>query len=143
MFFEDDQEALSALNNGMLRVFESINEFDEKRGSLFSWMYALVRFEALTQLRNYKTRFIPEQLPANLEIPSKENKFITMEAKEIVKLFSILPTCTRAVCKLFYLDDFSINEIKTSLNISEGTIKWHLSEGRKKLKLNLQKNMYV
>jgi RNA polymerase sigma-70 factor (ECF subfamily) len=47
----------------------------------------------------------------------------------------MLPAATRAVCTLFYIEGFSIKEIAAQLNISEGTIKWHLNESRNRLRI--------
>lgn len=143
LFFDDNHEALSALNNGMLQVFKNIASFDVQKGSLFNWMYTLVRNAALTQLRNKKSIFETNQLADNVELPAKENLFNTLESKELYQTFSILTQSTRAVCKLYYLDDFSVKEIALLLQLSDGTIKWHLSEGRKQLKTFLQKSMTI
>jgi len=143
LFFDDNHEALSSLNNGMLQVFKNINSFDSQKGSLFNWMYTLVRNAALTQLRNKKTIFETQQLTDSIELPEKENLFSSLESKELYHTLSFLPQSTRAVCKLFYLDDFSVKEIAMQLQITEGTIKWHLSEGRKQLKMSLQKSMII
>lgn len=45
-----------------------------------------------------------------------------------------LPPATRAVCTLHYLEGFSIREISDQLKLSDGTIKWHLSESRNRLR---------
>ncbi len=138
LFFDDDHEALTSLNNGMLQVFKNIHAFDEQKGSLFNWMYTLVRNAALTQIRNNKNLFHTQQLPDGVDFSAKESVLKALEFKELYHYFSSLPQSTRTVCKLFYLDDFSVKEIALQLHISEGTIKWHLSEGRKQLKLILQ-----
>jgi len=138
LFFDDDHEALTALNNGMLQVFKNINAYNEQKGSLFNWMYTLVRNAALTQLRNNKNLFETHQLTEGVEFAAKESVLKSLESKELFHHFSSMPQSTRAVCKLFYLDDFSIKDIAMQLKITEGTIKWHLSEGRKQLKLILQ-----
>ena len=139
LFFDDNHEALSSFNNGMLQVFKNIDSYNEQKGSLFNWMYTLVRNSALTQLRNKKSIFQMHQLPEGIELPAKENLFKTLESKELFHTFLHLPQSTRAVCKLFYQDDFSVKEISLQLQITEGTVKWHLSEGRKQLKIILQK----
>jgi RNA polymerase sigma-70 factor (ECF subfamily) len=43
------------------------------------------------------------------------------------------------VFSLFALEDMKSKEISTQLNISSETVKWHLSEARKKLKSELIK----
>jgi DNA-directed RNA polymerase specialized sigma24 family protein len=46
-----------------------------------------------------------------------------------------LPIATRRICGLFYLDGLSVKEIAGALCISEGTVKWHLSESRTRLRI--------
>nr|WP_295934295.1 sigma-70 family RNA polymerase sigma factor [uncultured Dyadobacter sp.] len=50
-----------------------------------------------------------------------------------------LPIATRRICSLFYLDGFTVKEIAEILTISDGTVKWHLSESRSRLKVIFEK----
>ena len=64
-----------------------------------------------------------------------ENK-ITYES--IIDNFDKLTEKQRLICKLFYLNNLSIKEIKRITNMPEGTIKSHLHRSRKALKKLLQ-----
>jgi RNA polymerase sigma factor (sigma-70 family) len=141
LFFDDDHEAQSALNNGMLLVFTKINQYDEGKGRLFNWVYTLVRNACLTQLRNKKNLFVTETIPDDFQFVAQAEDvvFKWIEERDIRIRFALLPANTRAVCKLYYLDGLPIKEIAFELQINEGTIKWLLSEGRKQLKVILQK----
>lgn len=52
-------------------------------------------------------------------------------------LLSSLPERQRAVAALFYLDDLPTAEIGELLDISEGTVRFHLSEARTRLRSSL------
>ena len=49
-----------------------------------------------------------------------------------------LPAKIREVVVLYYMENFSVKEIKSILNIPEGTVKSRLSKGRELLKLGLE-----
>ncbi|MCF2489873.1 RNA polymerase sigma factor [Dyadobacter sp. CY347] len=139
-FFDDKHEILTAVNNGMLKVFKNIDQFDDQKGAFFSWLYTTVRNAALTQLRDQKTQqFDYDEIDDKMGFESAENPFDKLSASDVIVYLNALPLATRRVCGLFYVDGFSIKEIGESLDISDGTVKWHLSEGRKKLKVIFEK----
>lgn len=49
-------------------------------------------------------------------------------------LLAALPDRQRAVAALFYVDDLGTGEIAELLGISEGTVRFHLSEARERLR---------
>ena len=61
-----------------------------------------------------------------------------MDAEKILDLIRSLPAATQAVFNLYIVEGYDHKEIAALLNISEGTSRWHLSEARKNLKLQLQ-----
>jgi RNA polymerase sigma factor (sigma-70 family) len=132
-FFADNHEILTALNNGMLKVFRNIEQYDPRKGTFFNWVYTVIRNAALTEVRNKKTGFSPtytERLP---DVASF-NPFAEKDWDDVYELLDKLPLTTRAVCILYYTEGFSVKEISLSLEMKEGTVKWHLNEGRNKLK---------
>ena len=138
-FFKDEHEALNALNDGMLKVFKNIGDYDSSKGEFFNWVYTIVRNTAIDKL---KIKKLPPMAELNDVMVNKgDNPMAGLEWKDIYKLLDALPPATRAVCSLYYLEDFTIKDINERLGISEGTIKWHLSEARSKLKPVL-KNHY-
>jgi RNA polymerase sigma factor (sigma-70 family) len=140
LFFDDKHEALSALNNGMLKVYNNIEKYNDQQGTLFNWMYTIIRNEALSYLTTKKKVFINVELQENVEAVWNGKEFKNLDIKDMSYCLEQLPLATRNVCRLCYLDGFSINDIANILGISAGTIKWHLSESRKKLKPILEKH---
>ena len=126
----------------MLKVFRNIDQFDPSKGEFFNWMYTTVRNAALTLLRDRKTnRFEYDEIQDAMGFVSQENPFEELSAKDIHTYLLKLPVATRRICGLFYLDEFSVKEIAESLQISEGTVKWHLSESRSRLRKIFEKSL--
>lgn len=131
-FFPGQADALEVLNDGMLKVFKNIGSFKDDKGQFFNWIYTIVRNTALDRLKSVKwTEHVGVE---GIDISHSDNPLSAMESGDIYKLLDVLPPATRAICILFYLEGFSINEICTRLQLSQGTVKWHLSETRSKLK---------
>ncbi len=132
-FFASDHDALETLNDGMLKVFRNLSAYDNTKGEFFNWVYTVVRNTALDKLKLVP---IPEtkELNGSVEQSFDENPLKSLEWKDIYKLLVALAPATRVVCSLYYLEGFSIPDISEQLSLSKGTVKWHLSETRKKLK---------
>jgi RNA polymerase sigma-70 factor (ECF subfamily) len=62
-----------------------------------------------------------------------------LERRQLSLLFDRLSPAPRGICNLFYVEGYTIREIAGQLGVSTGTVKWHLSESRKKLKPILEK----
>ena len=60
-----------------------------------------------------------------------------LEYKELILALQILPPTTRVVINLFIIEGYAHKEIASLLNISTGTSKWHVAEGKKILKDHL------
>lgn len=132
-FFDDNHDALTALNNGMLKVYKNVGLYNPAKGTFFNWAYTIVRNEALSLIKNKKQAAFVE-LQEDAEVLPEGNPFKSLEWKDVYVYLGKLPPVTRAVCSLFYIEGFSIKETASSLSIKEGTVKWHLNECRTKLK---------
>lgn len=139
-FFDEEHDILSALNNGMLKVFKNIHQYDADKGILFNWAYTIVRNESLTYLRNKSTITDTVELSDDIQFDQQSTPFKMLEWKDIYYFLSKLPAATRAICILFYIEGYSIKEIASQLAIKDGTIKWHLNESRTRLKVLFTKS---
>jgi len=134
-FFSDNHQALEALNDGMLKVYKQLQHYDSEKGAFFNWMYTIIRNTALDKLKG--KHFFTVQIGDEhtmLTVNQHSNPLQLLENKDVYILLDVLPPATRVICTLFYLDGFSIKDICNQLQVSSGTVKWHLSETRKKLK---------
>lgn len=133
-FFKDDHDIITALNNGMLKVYKNISQYDDSKGSIFNWIYTIVRNQALTYLKSKKNDLEIKSLDDLNDVPYL-NPFKMLEWKDIYFYLNKLPNTTRIVCSLFYFEYFTIKEISINLEMKEGTVRWHLNESRNRLKL--------
>jgi RNA polymerase sigma factor (sigma-70 family) len=140
-FFSDNHEALETLNDGMLKVFRSIDRYDPKKGAFFNWIYTIILHTAINKCKRVRHDDFQELKD---DIPfAANNPFHTLEWKDIYTCLDMLTPATRIVCNLFYLEGLSIRDISARLDLSPGTVKWHLNETRKKLKPILERHYHL
>ena len=135
-FFDDEHEILTALNNGMMNVFNNIEKYDARKGDLAGWIYSIVRNAAISVVRTKRRELVTDELVGDLQLEASSNPIGNLDEEVILAFLSTLGATTRAVFNLFYMEGFLIKEIANSLDMKEGTVKWHLSESRAKLKAN-------
>ena len=139
-FFDDEHDILTALNNGMLNVFNNIKKYDAAKGDLSGWVYGIVRNAAISNVRAKKKEMIYQEMMPDMKIETSTNPFKDANEELVISFLTTLTTTTRAVFNLFYIEGFLIKEIAQCLDMKEGTVKWHLNEGRNKLKLIYNNN---
>ena len=135
-FFDEEHDILTALNNGMMNVFNNIEKFDGHKGDLAGWVYSIVRNAAISVVRTKRREMITHELVGDLQLEASINPLSHLDEEVILAFLSSLGATTRAVFNLFYMEGFLIKEISQCLDLKEGTVKWHLSECRAKLKAN-------
>ncbi len=140
-FFDDEQDIITALNNGMMKVFNNIEKFDNKKGDLSGWIYVVVRNAAISHVREKNKQMVTQEISAELQIESSQNPFKDASSETVIRFLNTLSVTTRAVFNLFYMEGFLIKEIAVNLDMKEGTVKWHLNEGRNKLKTTFNNNV--
>lgn len=66
---------------------------------------------------------------------SEMNDIITkINTEQIYAFIAQLPSASRQVFNLYFIDGYKHREIAEMMDISEGTSKWHLNSAREKLK---------
>jgi RNA polymerase sigma factor (sigma-70 family) len=132
-YARDKQEALDILNQSFLKIFQSLNRYQDT-GSLLAWMKTIVLRTALNHIRN-KENFVDIDEVVNLkeEHPLSSEALLGFDVEYIIQALQQLPTATRTVFSLFEIDGYKHQEIADLLNISVGTSKWHLSEAKTRL----------
>lgn len=57
-----------------------------------------------------------------------------VNSEEIYRFITLLPSASRQVFNLYFIDGYKHREIAEMMDFSEGTSKWHLNSAREKLK---------
>ena len=140
-FFTSDTDAMEALQDGMLKVYKNIRQFNPLKGSLFTWIYIIVRNAAIDKFNTKKSWQIIE-VSDDFPDDDRDNPLKKLEWKDIYTFLDMLTPATRVVCTLHYLEGYSVAEISGKIGIKTGTVKWHLSETRKKLRPYFQHYYY-
>lgn len=136
-YLKSDDLAKEALNAGFLKIFQHISTFDEKKGKLATWINTII-VRTCIDLGRKEIKFGQEST-----IEDAENVFIAPDilsklyADDLLKSIRQLPNATQIVFNLSVVEGYSHKEIGEQLNISESTSRWHLSEGKKQLRLML------
>ena len=84
---------------------------------------------------NEKVVFVEKDEIVNSDLASN------LHYEELMGLVQQLSDSTRAVFNMFVIEGMSHKEISETLEISEGTSKWHLFEARRILKTKVE-NLY-
>jgi RNA polymerase sigma factor (sigma-70 family) len=132
-YARDKQEALDILNQSFLKIFQSLNRY-QNTGSLLAWMKTIVLRTALNHIRG-KENFvnIDDVLNSKEDHPLSSEALLGQDVEYIIHALQQLPTATRTVFSLFEIDGYKHQEIAEMLGISVGTSKWHLSEAKSRL----------
>lgn len=133
--------AEEAVNSGFLKVFQHINSFDESKGKLTGWIKVIMMRTCIDMVRkeagfNAGVSFTNEtgDLFVSPQVLEK------LYAEDLIKAIRVLPAATRTVFNLSVIDGYSHKEISASLNITEGTSRWHLADAKKQLREILEPN---
>lgn len=129
-------DAEDLAQEAFVKAFESIDRF--RAGEPFGpWIYRIVTNLALDVMK-HRTKFRDEEIteaePAGRR-DSAELPAVTGEiAARIDRAIESLPEMQRVVARLFLVEEFEHVEIAQLTGLSEGTVRSHLSLGRKKLR---------
>nr|WP_299341136.1 sigma-70 family RNA polymerase sigma factor [Allomuricauda sp.] len=108
--------------------------------SFGSWAMTITSRKALDLVKKTaKTKKIEEVRlleNAKTEVSTEDKE---KQISQILKIIPELPFEQRMVLKLFYLEEYSLNEISQITNVSLGTVKTRLFRAREKIKSIIKK----
>ena len=106
-----------------------------------SWLYTTLHRAFLESRRRF-TRFPHLEISeAEAELPNVEPDLVShLDAQEVLHLLSRVDEQFQAAVALFYLEDYSYNEIAGILEIPLGTVKSRIARGLAQLKALVLRN---
>lgn len=132
-------EAEDFLQEGFIKIFRDLHQFNPERGSLSGWMQQVVRntiFEHFRRKRIKLSPVPPEDLTEQFMV--QEDIFSTLHLQELTALIQNLPPGYRTVFNMYIIDGYSHQEIAEVLGISVNTSKTQLFKAKKMLRGQLQ-----
>ena len=106
------------------------------------WVCRITKNCALNMIGRYRS-FLPLDVIENADISDDRNQnpaeiyALSEERNEVSKSIEMLPEKVRQVIHLHYFENLSVAEIADRMRISEGTVKWQLHDGRKRIRKEL------
>jgi RNA polymerase sigma-70 factor (ECF subfamily) len=132
-------DASDALQNGLIKIFQKINQFDDSRGSFTSWSNRIIVNESLMLIRKKTNVFITDSVREEVDVwDQSETPIEKLSAEELTDLIQKLPGGYRAVFNLYVIDGYTHAEIADKLTISVGTSKSQLFKARKMIQERLE-----
>ena len=136
-YIDHEMQAEEIMNNGFLRAFQKVKQYNFQ-GSFEGWLRKIV-FHAVADYVKQNTRYTDKIVLAEKDEYVHKDHADKLYYDQLLKLVQALPDATRTVFNMYVMEGFTHKEIGNMLGISEGTSKWHLSEGRRVLKEKIEK----
>ena len=135
---KDKDDAAAVLNTGYMKILSNLDKYS-MHIPFTAWMKRIMINTIIDEFRSArKVRELIEYTDFT-ETDTFDDAVNWNEAEqqfgfdELLKMIKTLPPVTQKVFNLYAIDGYNHREIGEMLKMSDGTSKWHLSSGRKKL----------
>lgn len=126
---KNEKDCEDAVQEAILKAYEKLCTL--KKEEYFStWLVRILINTCNKQLRYKKRNVVTDEIFEG----TAENPYVSTE---IFMALENLPPKIRTTMVLYYIEEYSVKEIKSILKIPEGTVKSRLSKGRSLLKLEI------
>ena len=133
----DRERAADATQEAFIRAFDRWTRV-RKYGNPAAWVRRIAinvtRDEHRSVSRRARREALADAPPTELPGPDAADRLDSSPALDALRS---LPDRQRAIAALYYLDDLSIADISDTLEIAEGTVRFHLSQARTRLRAGL------
>ncbi len=133
--------AEDAAQDAFVTAWMKLNTLQE-RAKFSAWVCRIAKNCALNMVMRFRS-YLPLETVENLSMDDGQTRnpaeFYAMseERDELHKSIGKLPDRVREIINLHYFEGLSIAEIADRMRISEGTVKWQLHDGRKRIRKEL------
>jgi RNA polymerase sigma factor (sigma-70 family) len=132
-----DEIAEDVLQETFLKIWKSIDQYQESKGRLFTWMARLAKNTAIDHLRGrgYVNSLKNSDLDEVFLEVDRDNQIVyNPETIGLKKLTMNLCASQKAILDLIYFQGYSQSEVAEELNIPLGTVKTRLRMAITKLR---------
>ena len=132
------EEAVEVLNDGFLKAFSNLRNFD-KQSRFEPWLKRILVNSSIDYYRKAKKHYYHDDVSEarSLEV-SAASPVSTMNHEDLMKLVSGLPAGYRMVFNLYVIEGYSHKEIAEIMQITESTSKSNLSRAREALRKQIK-----
>ncbi len=132
-YADNRDEASVILNDGFMKIFTSIKQFDLSR-PFKPWLRKIIVNTAINHYRQKQRDAQTEELDHASRESETENIIAGISYQEIITMLQKLPPAYRTVFNLHVIEGYRHEEIAKMLSITVGTSKSNLSKAKEHLK---------
>jgi RNA polymerase sigma factor (sigma-70 family) len=136
-YFSDLEDAKDALQEGFVKVFRDLHQYEESKGHVSSWIKKVFINTCLEKIRKRKLDFRNIE-DYDQEVIHDSGIISDLNLKDLTKMIQKLPTGYRTVFNLYVIEGYNHQEIAQQLNITESTSKTQLMKAKNMLRLKLE-----
>ncbi|MFN4082388.1 MAG: RNA polymerase sigma factor [Bacteroidia bacterium] len=141
-YAKDRAEAEDMLQEGFLKVFQSISKY-KGEGSFEGWIRKIMVYNAIN-LYKHRIRTFKEDLDViEYDAPYSDDIIDKISVKEILALIQNLPEGYRLVFNLYAIEGYTHKEIGEQLGIAIGTSKSQYSRAKQLMQKMLAKHYQI
>lgn len=120
-FAKNREDAEDMLQEGFIRVFTQIHQFQQK-GSFEGWIRRIIVHTCINHLKKHKRFKESLDIIHASNVPIREDSVPSIiQAKQVIECIRLLPIGYRTVLNLFAIEGYSHREIAQMLDIEEST----------------------
>jgi RNA polymerase sigma-70 factor (ECF subfamily) len=128
------EEAVEVLNDGFLKAFTNLKNFDVTN-RFEPWLKRILVNCSIDYYRKAKKHYYHDDVTAARSLETTTATPVgTLNHEELLRLVSGLPLGYRTVFNLYVIEGYSHKEIAEMMQIAEGTSKSNLSRARETLR---------
>lgn len=129
---KDDPVAEEVLQDGLLKIWEKIEQYDPAKGRLFTWMLNVVRNLAIDRLRTRERKEAQKTDGMDAHVHSVESEIRTEQSVDAIGLEHVIGQLDenhQLIIRLVYLEGYTHSEVAEEYDIPLGTVKTRLRNG--------------
>ena len=139
-YFSNKEDSRDALQEGFIKVFKDLHQYDENKAALGTWMNRVFVNTCLQKLRKKKVDF--KSIGNHTEMIGFDATIISdLNLKDLTKVIQKLPVGYRTVFNLYVIEGYNHREISSQLGIAIGTSKTQLMKAKKMLRIKLAETL--
>jgi RNA polymerase sigma-70 factor, ECF subfamily len=136
----DEEKAVDVVQEGLIKAYVNLNGFNTNK-KFSSWIYRIVHNEAMNAVKKYHRE---SPIEKDMDWPSNTNLEEEFDKKQIremaQKCLSNIPIKYSEPLVLFYMEDYSYEDISDILRLPMGTVAIRISRAKALMKKICQTN---
>lgn len=141
----DKETAQEVLHDVLLRIWNNIDQYEESKSRLFTWMARIARNAAIDKVRSKAHRQSAKTDEFDVVVVNHNNLSETMSVDHIglTKVLDKLDGNYRSIIDLLYFKDFTQAEAADALDLPLGTVKTRSRRALQKLREILKHELII